>query len=173
MKFKIILVIYFSTFLISCSVNKKVEGKYRSNFADLGFFITEIELKPDSTFHYAFSGDLIHTELDGKYIINKNKLYLRFNKLKGETESEIVKINKKDTIVDFEDFGKTHSYELKKENEIEYHLKYKISKDKLQSYNIVTDKLVRNGKKYSNIRKYIIFGPKYHKKKRYLQKVTE
>jgi hypothetical protein len=173
MKFKIILVIYFSTFLISCSVNKKIDGKYRSNFADLGFFITEIELKSDNTFHYDFSGDLIHTELDGKYTINKNKLYLRFNKLNDDTESEIVKINGKDTIVNFENFGKTHSYELKKENEIEYHLKYKISKDKLQSYNIVTDKLVRNGKKYSNNRKYIFFGPKYHKKKRYLQKVTE
>ena len=154
-------------------MNKKVDGKYRSNFADLGFFITEIELKSDRNFHYTFSGDLIHTELDGKYIINRNKLYLRFNKLKGETESEIVKINEKDTIVNFEDFGKTHSYEIKKENEIEYHLKYKISKDKLQSYNIVTDKLVRKGKKYSNNRKYIFFGPKYHKKKRYLQKVTE
>lgn len=171
MKLKIILFIYISMFLVSCNTNKKIDGKYRSNFADLGFFITEIELKSDSTFHYEFSGDLLHTELAGKYKIKKRKLYLRFDKLKGETE--IVKINGKDTIVNFEDFGKTHSYKLKKENEIEYHLKYKISKDKLQSYNIETGKLVRKGKKYSNNRKYIIFGPKYYMKKRCLQKVTE
>ena len=173
MKSKIILFIYISIFLVSCNANKKINGKYRSNFADLGFFITEIELKADCTFHYKFTGDLLHTELDGKYKIKKRKLYLRFDKLKGEAETEIVKINGKDTIVNFEDFGKTHSYELKKENEIEYHLKYKISKDKLQSYHIQTGKLVRRGKKYSNNRKCIIFGTKYHMKKRYLQKLTE
>jgi hypothetical protein len=100
-------------------------------------------------------------------------LYLRFDKLKGEREAEILKISGKDTIVNFEDFEKTHSYELKKENEIEYHLKYKISKDKLQSYHIQTGKLVHKGKKYSTSRKYLIFGPKYHMKKRYLQKITE
>ncbi|MDX6189717.1 hypothetical protein SGQ83_10170 [Flavobacterium sp. Fl-318] len=149
MKPKIILLICFSIFLMSCNVSEKIDGKYRSNFADLGFFITKIELKSDSTFHYEFSGDLSHQELDGKYIIKKKKLYLRFNKLKDETESEIVKINGKDTIVNFGNFGKTHSYELKKENEIEYHLKYKISKGKLQSYNTQTDKLVRKGEKYS------------------------
>lgn len=93
MKLKIILFIYISIFLVSCNANKKISGKYRSNFADLGFFITEIELKSDSTFHYEFSGDLLHTELAGKYKIKKNKLYLRFDKLKGETEIE--KLTKK------------------------------------------------------------------------------
>ena len=114
MKFKIILVIYFSTFFISCGVNKKVHGKYRSNFADLGFFITEIELKSDSTFNYVFSGDLIHTELYGNYkVLNKN-LYLKFDKENGEIEKDVVKIIGNDTIVDFEKLNNSHNYELKK-----------------------------------------------------------
>ena len=173
MKSKIILFIFISIFLVSCNANKKINGKYRSNFADLGFYITAIELKADSTFHYELSGDLLQTELTGKYKIKKSKLYLRFYKLKGEREAEIIKISGKDTIVNFEDFEKIHFYELKKENEIEYHLKYKISNDKLQSYNFQTGNLVRKGKKSSNSRRYLIFGPKYHMKKRYLKKIAE
>jgi hypothetical protein len=173
MKLKIILFIYFSTFLISCSVNKKVDGKYRSNFAEMGFFVTKIELNRDNTFHYEFSGDLLHTELDGKYRVENKKLYLRFNKLKGETESKIGKVNGKDTIVNFENLGNSHSYELKKENEIEYHLKYKISKQRLFVYNVQTDQIVRKANGYSETRKYLFFGPKYYKKKKYLKKIEK
>jgi len=173
MKLKTILSLCILTLLISCNANKTIEGKYRSNFADLGFFITEIELKKDSTFHYEFSGDLIHTELDGNYKVENKVLYLRFNKLKGETENEIVEVNGKDTIISFEDFGKTHSYDLKKEKEIEYHLKYKISNEKLFAYNIQTNKIVRKAKKYSHKRKYILFGSKYYNKKIYLKKIEK
>lgn len=173
MKTKIILFFYISIFLISCGVKEKIDGKYRSNFAELGFFITEIELKSDSTFHYKFSGDLLHTELDGKYIIKQKKLYLRFDRLKNETQSEIVKINEKDTLINFEDFGKTHSYELKKENEIEYHLKYKISNHRLYVYNVLTDKIVRKANGYSINRKFYLFGTKYYRKKRYLNKIEK
>jgi hypothetical protein len=154
-------------------VNKKVDGKYRSKFAGLGFFITEIELKSDSTFHYKSSGDLQHTELESIYkVLNKN-LYLRFDKQNGEIEKDVVKIIGNDTIIDFKKLYNSHNYKLKKENEIEYHLKYKILKKKLQVYNIETEKLVRKGKKYSNRRKYLIFGPKNYMKKSYLQKITE
>ena len=171
MRIKIILGLYFSIFLVSCSVNENVTGKYRSNFASLGFFITEIELKQDNTFHYSFSGDLQHTELDGTYKIEKNKLYLLFSKLKGETETDAIRIVGNDTFVDFEKLGNSHSYEIKKEREIKYHLKYKISKNKLQFYHIETGKLLKRAKKYSNNRKFIVFGPKYYKKKWGLNKL--
>lgn len=159
--------------MVSCSVNEKVTGKYRSNFTSLGFFITEVEIKPDNTFHYEFSGDLQHTELDGTYKIEIDKLYLLFSKLKGETEPGAIRIDGNDTIVDFEKLGNSHSYEIKKENGIEYHLKYRISKNKLQQYNIQNNKLVRKAKKYSDKRKYVIFGPKTYKKKYYLRKVEQ
>ncbi|NRS90861.1 hypothetical protein HNQ02_003808 [Flavobacterium sp. 7E] len=154
-------------------MNKKVDGKYRSKFADLGFFITEIELKSDSTFHYKSSGDLQHTELEGNYKVLNNILYLRFDKQNGEIEKDVVKITGNDTIVDFEKLNNSYNYKLKKENEIDYNLKYKISKNKLQVYNIETGKLVRKGKKYTNRRKYILFGPKNYMKKSYLKKITE
>jgi hypothetical protein len=173
MKIRIISSLIFFTLLTSCNVNEKFIGKYRSNFAEIGFFITKIELKKDKTFHYVFSGDLIYTELDGKYIIKNKNLYLKFNKLKGETESEIIKVNGKDTIVNFENMEKTHSYELKKENEIDYHLKYKISNQKLFAYNVNTNKIVRNANDYFSTRKYLIFGSKYYKKKKYLMKVEK
>ena len=173
MKIKIILSILILTLLFSCNTKKSIIGKYRSNFAEMGFFVTKMELNKDSTFFYEFSGDLLHTELDGKYKIENKILYLRFNKLKGETESEFVKVSGKDTIVNFENFGKSHSYELRKENEIEYHLKYKISNQKLFVYNIITNKIVRKVNGYSINRKYYVFGPKYYKKKRYLKKIEK
>jgi hypothetical protein len=149
MKIKITLCFSILLLFASCAVRENVIGKYRSNFASLGFFITEIELKSDNTFHYKFSGDLQHKELDGIYKIKKNKLYLRFNKLKGEGEDDAIKIVGKDTLVDFVKLMNSHSYELKKENEIEYHLKYKILKEKLQVYHIQTNKLVKKFKAYS------------------------
>ncbi|MCG2612000.1 hypothetical protein LZZ90_10825 [Flavobacterium sp. SM15] len=166
MKIRITLSLFFLTLLTSCNVNKSVIGKYRSNFAQLGFFITEIKLNTDNTFHYEQSGDLQYTELEGKYTIKSNKLYLRFNKLKGETDEDAIKIVGKDTIVDFEKVMNSHSYELKKENELEYHLKYKISKGKLLAYHIQTNKLVKKAKTYSDKRKY-------YKKKYFLKKIEE
>jgi hypothetical protein len=92
---------------------------------------------------------------------------------KKELENDAIKIVGNDTLIDFEKIYNTHNYKLKKENEIEYHLKYKISKNKLQVYNIETGKLVRRAKYYSDKRKYVIFGKKNYKKKWYLKKITE
>ena len=166
MKIKITLFTNILLLFTSCAVHENVNGKYRSNFASLGFFITEIELKSDNTFHYKFSGDLRHEELYGIYKIKNKKLYLRFNKLKGEAEDDAIKIVGKDTNVDFVKLMNTHYYELKKENEIEYHLKYKILKEKLQVYNIQTNKLVKKSKLYSE-------KGNWQRKKYYLKKIEK
>ena len=166
MKIRIVLFFYVLLLFTSCGISENINGNYRSNFAQLGFFTTEIELKLNNTFSYQHSGDLQHTELNGIYRIINNKLYLRFDKFKGETEQDAVKINGKDTIVDFEKLMNSHSYELKKDNGIEYHLKYKISKNKLFVYNIQTNKLVKKAKTYSDAKKY-------YKKKYFLQKVEK
>lgn len=169
-KIKTVSGILLVTLFVSCSVNNNVVGTYRSNFAELGFFVTRIELKEDKTFHYVFSGDLLHTELDGKYVVDKKNLYLRFDRLKGE--SDVYEINGQDTITHLEnmDWGNTHNYELNRENEIEYHLKYKISKNKLFAYKRGTNKLNKKARQYSGPRKYIVFGPRYYNKKSYLKK---
>ncbi|MDR6562018.1 MULTISPECIES: hypothetical protein [unclassified Arcicella] len=161
--------IFFSILFASCDTNKVITGRYRSNFAQLVFFKTNIVLKSDSTFHYQLSGDLENTELEGIYKTHKDKLYLRFYKLKDEP-ADAIKIVGKDTIVDFEKLYNTHPYELKRENEIEYHLKFKILKNKLQSYRIDNNKLVKRIKTYSS-RKYILFWKKNHSKKYFLKRV--
>jgi len=78
MKIKITLCFSILLLFASCAVRENVIGKYRSNFASLGFFITEIELKSDNTFHYKFSGDLQHKELDGIYKIKKKQTLFAF-----------------------------------------------------------------------------------------------
>ena len=60
----------------------------------------------------------------------------------------------------------SHYYELKKENEIEYHLKYKILKEKLQVYNIQTNKLVKKSKLYSE-------KGNWQRKKYFLKKIEK
>lgn len=166
-------------FFVSCKTNNTIVGKYRSNFASHGFFITEIELKPDTSFIHIFSGDMQYNELKGKYKIKKNKLYLRFERLKNDTlgprvkDTLLVMDMVKDSTYNIieERAAYSHDYELKKEYQIEHHLKYKISKNKLQSYNVQTDRLVKRANKYSKRKKYIFFGSHYYKKKCYLKKV--
>lgn len=153
--------------MFSCTVNKNIRGKYHSNFADLGFFMTEINLKPDQSFHYVFSGDMQHTELDGNYKIRNNRLYLRFDKLKDTTA-----IADNDTIVDLSNWQNTHLYDLKTECGIEYHLKYQINGRKLHPYHITNGRIVRRGKFYTDKKRYILFGPTCFKKKWYLKKVN-
>ena len=168
----IFIIILFGT-MTSCKMNKTIIGKYRSNFAEIGFFITVIDLKPDSTFHYIFSGDLAHNESDGIYKTKKRTLYLRFNKLKEEYKSPVLGTTENpDTTLNFEDWQNSHSYYLKQENGIKYHLKYQIGSEKLKVYNFETDKVVRKAKYFSDNRRYVFFGPSFKKKKWYLKKIN-
>ena len=167
MRIKIFSYIVILTVMFSCTVNKNIGGKYRSNFADLGFFMTEINLKPDQSFHYVFSGDMQHTELDGKYKILHNRLYLRFDKLKDTTAPA-----DNDTIGDLSNWQNTHLYDLKAENGLEFHLKYQIKGDKLHPYHIANERIVRRGKFYTDKKRYILFGPTIYRKRWYLKKVS-
>ena len=65
--------------LISCSSTKNISGTYRSNFADLGMFITKLTLKSDSSFEYRFRGDLIFDTATGRYNIENRKLILVYD----------------------------------------------------------------------------------------------
>lgn len=166
MKLKIILCIFTLAVLDSCTINRNITGKYRSNFPDSGFFMTEIDLNQDSTVHYSFSGDLQHTDLYGKFNMQNSRLYLRFDKLKDTTA-----LTKKDTIIDEANLENTHFYDLKTENGIEYHLKYQIAGKKLHPFHIINDRIVKRGQFCSDKKRYIFFGPICYKKKLYLKKV--
>jgi hypothetical protein len=158
------ILILVSTYVIG----QDLIGKYRTNFADLGFFMTEIEFKPEFRFHYTFEGDLQHRELDGNYKMVNKLVYLRFDSLKND---DIIKIVGKDTIVDLSQLGNIQSYDLKNENGIEYHLKYRLRGNRLFSYHVVKNKIVRRAKYYSDKKRFLLFGPEYHYKKWYLKKI--
>jgi hypothetical protein len=173
MRINLIFVLVLTLTITSCKTSRKVVGVYRTNFPSLGFFMTQIDLNNDSTFHYIFSGDLTHVELDGKYKINDKRLYLRFDKLKEEYKTLVFGTEENpDTVLNFEDWQNSHTYDLKIENGIEYHLKYRIDGDKLKSYNIETEKIVRKAKYFTDKKRYVLFGPSYKKKKWYLKKIN-
>lgn len=162
----LIIIAILILFLSSCSSVKNVEGKYKSNFADLGVFINTIELKDNGTFNYNYSGDLINQDLTGTYRVDKNKLYLRFSKEKGEIESQNDSLSVAEILS-----GNYHNYDLKIENGIEFHRKFKIGNQKLFSYRIDNGKLVKRAKRYSDTKRFVLFGTNWRLQRFYLKKI--
>lgn len=76
---KVLLILLFILTLAGCSTTKNISGTYRSNFAEMGFFSTTLQLNNDSTFNYSFNGDLIHNKATGIYNVDKRKLLLKYN----------------------------------------------------------------------------------------------
>ncbi|WP_261509896.1 hypothetical protein [Chryseobacterium paludis] len=163
---KILNLILALLLLSSCKSQKKLQGIYKSNKVEFGFFVTKIDLKNSNEFNYIFSGDLQHTELSGFYKRSGHNLYLKFDKNKGEIES----VNDSLTISDILS-GNYHNYDLKIENGINYHLKYKIQGNKLFAYRIDNDRLVKKSKVYTNKKKFLLLGSKWKNKRSYLKKI--
>lgn len=162
---KILNLILALLLLFSCKPQKNLQGVYKTNKAEFGFFVTQIDLKNNNEFNYVFSGDLQHTELSGLYKISNHNLYLKFNKNKGEIES----VNDSMTISDMLS-GNYHNYNLQNENGISYHLKYKIQGNKLFAYGIKNGQLKKKSKVYTNQRKFLVFGSRWKNKRIYLKK---
>ena len=163
---KIIRLLFIVFCLNSCASNKNLVGTYKSNFADLGFFINTIKLKKDGTFDYNYSGDLVNQDLTGTYKVDKNKLYLKFSKEKDEIE-----LNKDSLSIAEILTANRHNYDAKNENGILYHRKFKIGNQKLFSYRVDNEKLVKRTKKYTDKKRFILFGPTWKMKKFYLKKI--
>jgi len=72
---------------------KGLTGFYSSKTADLGFFVTRIQLKEDSTFKYEFSGDLAYNKGTGTYSIDDKKLiHLRFDPIKLDSANALAEV---------------------------------------------------------------------------------
>ncbi|MBV8328013.1 hypothetical protein [Chryseobacterium sp.] len=160
--FNLILVLLF---LSSCYSQQNPAGIYRSKEADFGFFITTIELKNDHQFNYEFSGDLVHRKLSGIYQLKDHHLYLKFNKNKRETESQNDSLTTEEIIS-----GNYHNHDLNCENNIDYHLKYKIRGHKLFAYR-TDNKPARKSKIYTHKKKFLFFGSHWKNKRNYLKKI--
>jgi len=63
---------------IAFGQKSKIPGYYISNYAELGFFVTQIELFEDSSFKYEFSGDLFLDKVKGKYRVKKDTIYFDY-----------------------------------------------------------------------------------------------
>ncbi|MDR7370167.1 hypothetical protein [Flavobacterium aquidurense] len=143
--------------LISCNSRKNLIGTYRSNFAVHGFFVTQIKFNPDSTTEYRMAGDLMNENLTGRFKVSNNIAYIKFDKLKYDQSKDNLSFSEILTKeVDTNEYRNMHSYDLKYENSIPYHLKYKIKQNKLIVYNIVTGKIVRKIQGSMNKRKYYL-----------------
>lgn len=128
------------TVVASSASAQQLRGIYKSNFADLGFFITTINFTSDSTFDYEFSGDLIQKNFRGHYSIRQPNVYLRFSEVDGPT----FKVDSVEYVN-----SNYHNYELKEEKGLKYHLKYRIEEEKLYIYRVDNEELVRTTKFYN------------------------
>ena len=63
----------------SCNSTKNISGTYGSNFAIIGFFGTEINLKSDATFSYRMRGDMMGDTANGKYQVKDRFLILYYD----------------------------------------------------------------------------------------------
>lgn len=60
---------------------RSLTGYYSSNTADMGFFVTRIQLNTDSTFKYEFSGDMMYNKGTGRYrVVDRKIIHLTFDK---------------------------------------------------------------------------------------------
>lgn len=82
---RIILLIVFTT---SCN-QRTLTGYYSSNKAELGFFVTRLQLNPDSTFKYEFSGDLAYSKGEGKYSYEDRILTISFDEVELDSADRI------------------------------------------------------------------------------------
>ncbi len=65
-----------------------MQGTYVSRFAIIGFFVTRITIKSDTTFGYHFEGDLENDSAQGQYKTSKNILLLNFEVPKIDTSDK-------------------------------------------------------------------------------------
>lgn len=143
---------------VSCNSNRNFCGTYRSNFAQLGFFVTQIKFNADSTVKFNKAGDLMNEDLTGKFKISRNNIvYVEFDKLKYNDAPDTLSLTElMEKPIDTNQFQNMHLYDLKFENGIPYHLKYKIKHNKLLVYNIQTGKIVRRSKGSKNTAKFYL-----------------
>ncbi len=89
-----------SFFLSSCGSTHNISGKYRSNFAVHGFFVTRINLNTDSTFGYRMSGDLMFDTSNGHYRVGNKYVVLYHQAFQPDT-SEYEKYGKEAVLLSY------------------------------------------------------------------------
>jgi hypothetical protein len=132
-------------------------------------FTTTIEFKSDNKFNYNIFGDITNRDLPGTYTIIDNVVYLKFDPPK-----EIDFTNKpKDSIsIDVILSNNYHNYELRTINDIEYHQKLLLKRNKLFVYRLDNEELVKRAEKYSGTNNFLFRGSKVKKRRCFLKKIN-
>ena len=146
--------------LFSCNGTKDISGRYRSNFAVHGFFVTRINLNPDSTFGYRMSGDLIFDTSSGHYKLTKDHLTLHHEPFQPDT-SDYAKYGKGALII---------SHALSANNHLNSPGKYIVGRKKLFVCDS-TGSIIKKQFGYSKHRQYLVFGKKWYKRRYFLSRV--
>jgi len=147
--------------LFSCSSTLNIPGTYRSNFADLGFFMTNIKLKSDSSFEYRFSGDMIFDTATGRYHIKHRRLIFTYDPRPIDT-SRLANLRRMGFKLDStlnhpkSDAGLPHIFYIR---------------DSKLFSSIEDGKIVKRAMTYNKTKKYLFFGSHYYKRKWYLRQV--
>jgi len=149
-----------SLFLSSCSSTHDIIGKYRSNFAVHGFFVTRINLNTDSTFGYRMSGDMMFDTSNGHYKVDKKYVVLSHQPFQPDT-SEFEKYGKEAVLL---------SYALSTNKHLNSPENYVIGHNKLFVCDS-TSNVVRKQFGYSKRRQYLFFGKHWYKRRYYLKRV--
>lgn len=100
----------------------------------------------------------MNEELKGKFKISRNNIaYIEFDKLKYDYALDTLSMGELlEKPIDTNQFQNMPLYDLKFEDGIPYHLKFKIKYNKLLVYNIQTGKIVRRSKGSKNIAKFYL-----------------
>ena len=69
-------VVIFSLILIPLFAQKDYVGHYKTNFAEIGFFSSHIELSSDNSFKFELIGDMSYDYCEGTFKIYKDTIIL-------------------------------------------------------------------------------------------------
>lgn len=134
-----------------------VTGRYRSNFAEHGFFITEVAFKSDSTFEYLWGGDTMWDNGKGCYALVKDTVLLNY--FPDENNTFIDETGKV-----WQDEGIVHPNRPSK-------LLFRHGRIWTLTLNNKRDKRKIDG--YFRRRQFWLFGPTHYRKRPFLYKVQE
>jgi len=150
--------LFICCFLISSSgmAQSKLLGTYRSNFAQLGFFVSRLELKADSTFEYSWRGDLMSDNGRGCYEVVKDTVFLSYFP------------DKNNTFVD-------ETGHVWQDLEVNHHRPDRLLYRRGRIWNLTPNNR-RNTKKvvgYFHRKRYWLFGANYYPKKTFLIRLQQ
>lgn len=141
----------------SCTAKREITGTYQSNFAQFGFFVTQLSLLPNGHFSQTFSGDLIHRLSEGTYRIDGNRLILDYKRKSVDpTMEELMKAAGSNSLIFEIDSGANDTL-LIRQNKL---------------LHISGGRTVRKAQRYNKLKRFIIFGSHYYRRKYYLRKVS-